>query len=117
MIDVGCGYAQAIQVLCDLRVENYQYFGTDLAICALRRNSRDLEGQWIQCSGNAFPFRPESVDAAICLGTLHHVHDASPVLRELLNTVRSGRLSRHRMKPLTTKRTCLKIWGKRERSQ
>lgn len=88
MVDLGCGLAQAIRTLCHPDEVGYDYIGADLSISALRTNRQTLRGDFIQCTAERMPFRPDSVDAVVMLGTLHHLEDHEQALRSAVAAVR-----------------------------
>jgi len=90
MLDLGCGLAQAIRTLCHPDEVGYDYIGADLSISALRTNRRTLRGNFVQCTAERVPFRCESVDAVVMLGTLHHLSDHEDALRSAVAAVRPG---------------------------
>lgn len=90
MLDLGCGLAQAIRTLCHPDEVHYDYIGVDLSISALRTNRRTLHGDFIQSTAERVPFRPESIDAVVMLGTLHHLDNHEQALRSAVSAVRPG---------------------------
>jgi uncharacterized protein YbaR (Trm112 family)/SAM-dependent methyltransferase len=90
MLDLGCGLAQAIRTLCHPDEVGYDYIGADLSISALRTNRRTLRGDFVQCTAERVPFRGESVDAVVMLGTLHHLSGHEDALRNAVAAVRPG---------------------------
>jgi ubiquinone/menaquinone biosynthesis C-methylase UbiE len=88
-LDVGCGTGGALQAFSVL---GGRWVGTDrselaLAFCQKRGLSRLL-----QASGEALPFRSESVDLLLCLDVLYHrgIQDDRAVIAECYRVLRSG---------------------------
>jgi uncharacterized protein YbaR (Trm112 family)/SAM-dependent methyltransferase len=92
VVDLGCGYSQTVRALMNPQSVDYRYIGTDLAVSALVANRQTLRGEFVQCSVDALPFAKESIDIALCLGTLHHLHRPHVALETILETVRPGGL-------------------------
>ena len=90
LLDVGCGISQTIRTLCDPGNEHYVYVGAELSLSALRTNRETLDGDFVLCSADRLPFRPESLDAAITLGTLHHLAEQERTLEHIAAAVRPG---------------------------
>jgi uncharacterized protein YbaR (Trm112 family)/SAM-dependent methyltransferase len=90
VLDMGCGYSQTIRAICHPSKVGYHYVGCDLALSPLRLSRRDLPGEFVQCSVEKPPFRSESVDAVLMLGTLHHLSDPESALGLAMATVRPG---------------------------
>ncbi len=88
LLDIGCGFSQTIRVLCEPAAVGYDYIGTDLSISALRAGQSTLAGDFIQCTAERPPFRAETVDAIVMLGTLHHLANHEAALAELLGLLR-----------------------------
>jgi SAM-dependent methyltransferase len=90
MLDLGCGLAQTIRVVCDPETVGYSYVGADLSFNALRSARRMLRGDFVQCTADRPPFRVASVDAVVMLGTLHHLPDNQRALERVVQLVRPG---------------------------
>lgn len=90
MLDLGCGLAQTIRALCPPTDVGYSYIGADLSISALETNRRTLAGDFVQCTAGRAPFRENSVDAVLMLGTLHHLTDHDAALEHAVGAVRPG---------------------------
>ena len=88
MLDLGCGLAQTIRVICDPETVGYSYVGADLSFSALRSARRILRGDFVQCTADRPPFRVASVDAVVMLGTLHHLPDNQRTLERVVQLVR-----------------------------
>ena len=92
VLDVGCGVGQTFRVLARPERLNYSYVGIDLSINALLASRRSLAGDFVQCSGTRLPFKPQSVDIIVLLGTLHHLHDAAGALGGMIQLLKPGGL-------------------------
>ena len=90
MVDVGCGTAHSIRLLCPPEEQDYVYVGLELSISALQTNRRTMVGDFIQCSGDQLPFRDSAVDAVVTLGTLHHLARAEQTVELALDCLRPG---------------------------
>jgi len=90
LLDIGCGFAQTIRVLCDPHVVGYNYVGADLSLSALKVNRRTMVGDFVQCSADQLPFRDDCAHAVVLLGTLHHLTNQENTLRRLLGLLRPG---------------------------
>jgi SAM-dependent methyltransferase len=55
-------------------------------------NRRTLDGDFLLASADKLPFRPNTIDAAVMLGTLHHLALHGPSLERVVETVRPGGL-------------------------
>jgi SAM-dependent methyltransferase len=92
LLDIGCGNAQTVQVLCHPDEVGYTYVGVDLSLSALVMNQRTFPGLFVQASATALPFEPETFDAILMLGTLHHLYDPRATLRQILKLLKPGGL-------------------------
>lgn len=92
LLDVGCGVAQTVRLLLPPEENDYVYVGAELSISALETNRATLKGDFVQCSGDRLPFREASLDAAITLGTLHHLREGGGTLVRLLECLKPGGL-------------------------
>ena len=90
MLDLGCGLAQTIRVICDPETVGYSYIGADLSFSALRAARGTLRGDFVQCTADRPPFLAASVDALVMLGTLHHLPDNQRALERAVQLVRPG---------------------------
>lgn len=92
LLDIGCGISQTVRTLCNPESEKFRYVGLELSISALRVNRRTLDGDFLLASADKLPFRPNTMDAAVMLGTLHHLALHGPSLERVVETVRPGGL-------------------------
>lgn len=92
LLDIGCGISQTVRTLCNPESEKFRYIGLELSISALHVNRRTLDGDFLLASADKLPFRPNSLDAAVMLGTLHHLALHGPSLERVVETVRPGGL-------------------------
>jgi SAM-dependent methyltransferase len=92
LLDIGCGNAQTIQVLCHPEMIGYSYVGVDLSLSALTTNQATFPGLFVQASATALPFREQSFDAILMLGTLHHLHEPKRALSRILTLLKPGGL-------------------------
>jgi SAM-dependent methyltransferase len=92
LLDVGCGNAQTVQVVCHPDDLGYTYVGVDLSLSALLMNQQMFRGFFVQASATALPFQPETFDAILMLGTLHHLHDPCASLRQIMKLLKPGGL-------------------------
>jgi SAM-dependent methyltransferase/uncharacterized protein YbaR (Trm112 family) len=92
LLDVGCGNAQTVQVLCHPNEIRYTYVGVDLSLSALLVNQQTFSGLFVQASATALPFQSETFDAILMLGTLHHLHDPCASLRRIVALLKPGGL-------------------------
>ena len=92
LLDIGCGNAQTVQVLCNPETVGYTYVGIDLSLSAVTASQQQFEGVFAQASATALPFRPRTFDAILMLGTLHHLHDPRPTLTYILGFLKPGGL-------------------------
>jgi uncharacterized protein YbaR (Trm112 family)/SAM-dependent methyltransferase len=92
LLDVGCGVAQTIRVLCPPEHIDYVYIGLELSISALTTNRQTMSGDFVQCSADQLPFRDNSVDAVVTLGTLHHLASPERTVGRALDSLRAGGL-------------------------
>lgn len=90
LIDVGCGIAQTIRILCDPMEVGYHYVGADLSLNALELNRATLAGDFVQCNVEEPPFREGSAAGVLSLGTLHHLEDQQATLLHLLRLLKPG---------------------------
>jgi ubiquinone/menaquinone biosynthesis C-methylase UbiE/uncharacterized protein YbaR (Trm112 family) len=90
LLDVGCGNAQTVQVVCHPDEVGYTYVGVDLSLSALLLNQQMFRGFFVQASATALPFQPETFDAILMLGTLHHLHDPCASLRHIVKLLKPG---------------------------
>jgi SAM-dependent methyltransferase/uncharacterized protein YbaR (Trm112 family) len=92
LLDVGCGHAQTVQVLCNPKTVGYMYVGVDLSLSAVIANQETMQGHFVQASATALPFRPRTFDAILMLGTLHHCHSPRETLARILDLLKRGGL-------------------------
>jgi SAM-dependent methyltransferase len=92
LLDIGCGNAQTVQVLCHPDTVGYCYVGVDLSLSALTANQATFPGFFVQASATALPFHEHSFDAILLLGTLHHLHEPKQALGRILTLLRPGGL-------------------------
>jgi uncharacterized protein YbaR (Trm112 family)/SAM-dependent methyltransferase len=92
LLDLGCGLAQTIRVVCNPDEVGYVYIGADLSISALLTNRATMLGEFVQCSVDRLPFRDEAVDVVLTLGTIHHLADHESVVSQIIAVVRPGGL-------------------------
>lgn len=90
LLDIGCGISQTVRTVADPAEHGYVYVGVELSRSAMRVNRETLDGDFVLCSADALPFRRASVDAAIMLGTLHHLAEHQATLDRMIDTVRPG---------------------------
>lgn len=76
VLEVGCGNARSVSWILPPHENGYSYVGTDISFKRLILAKQVIpEGDFIQCSGLNLPFKPESFQAAIAFGVLHHLPD------------------------------------------
>jgi SAM-dependent methyltransferase len=90
LLDVGCGNAQTVQVVCHPAVVGYSYVGVDLALPPLLVNLQAFPGFFVQASATHLPFPPATFDAILLLGALHHLHRPAEALRGILELLKPG---------------------------
>lgn len=94
ILDAGCGPAISPRkfLLPRLRPDD-RYLGLDIAERLLEVARANVPGgTFVQQDLQRLRLRPESLDAVLCLGALHHAPEPQPVLRELLRGLRPGGL-------------------------
>jgi SAM-dependent methyltransferase len=94
ILDAGCGPSISVRkyLAPHLRPSD-KYIGVDIAERMLQVARDNVpRGTFVREDVQRLRLRPESVDAVLCLGALHHAPEPLPVLRELLQSVRPGGL-------------------------
>lgn len=85
ILDVGCGYGYLIQV-CGKK--GYKCIGVDISKYASLKN-RDKSSEVILCSiQSTLPLKPESIDIAVMLDVLEHLHKPSLAIEEIKRVLR-----------------------------
>lgn len=84
ILEIGAGMGETVANLYPPANHNYLYIATDVSKSALQIAARLIpEGEFVQCTVDHLPFRPQSFQAIFCFGVLHHI----PKWQESLATV------------------------------
>lgn len=94
ILDVGCGYGRAFQMLSD-RFRPVRMIGIDIDAKMLEISKRQAEKHSLavdlkQASSSSLPFPAESVDMVFCHQTFHHLIDQHAALREFHRVLKPG---------------------------
>ncbi len=94
ILDAGCGPASSVRRFLMNRLRPVdRYVGVDFAERLLQVAGRDVpSGQFVHLDLEQLRLSPESVDAVLCLGALHHLPRPMQVLGRLLDGLRPGGL-------------------------
>lgn len=81
-LDYGCGVGYVCSLFCEL---GYEVTGVDISPSALERaREREPRATFLESPDDAtLPFGDRTFDVVACLGTIEHVPEPLPVIREL----------------------------------
>lgn len=93
ILDVGCGKGR----YCLPLSKNYDLFGTDISITALRKlwekaAGRNISLPLFHSSATHIPFKDESFDAVLCTGVLQHLleNERREAANEIARVLKTG---------------------------
>lgn len=96
ILEVGCGEAISAQKLLLPFEKDFFYIATDYSYQALKhlrkKYKKSKNMSYIQCLGDAVPFRDESIDDIICLGVMHHMPKKEKHVTDLARKLKPGGL-------------------------
>jgi SAM-dependent methyltransferase len=91
LLEVGCGSARSIYWLFRPKDHNYRYVGLDISLSKLQVAKSVLpEGDFFQASALKLPFEPESFEAVLAFGSLHHLPDPVIGIENCLERIAPG---------------------------
>ncbi len=91
MLEIGSGNSRTISYNFDPGKNSYNYIGTDISFKRLLVAKQAIPtGDFIQTSALNLPFKPESFEAIISFGMLHHLPRPSDAVKECHNLIIPG---------------------------
>ncbi|MCX6809790.1 MAG: methyltransferase domain-containing protein [Candidatus Berkelbacteria bacterium] len=94
ILEVGCGEAISVQKSLLAHSNDFIYFATDYSYQGLKFLKKKLKNKkniiYIQCLGDAIPFKDEMFDDIICLGVIHHMPKKEVHVGELFKKLKTG---------------------------
>ncbi len=94
LLDAGCGAAVTAMTLLGPVLDRVRYLGVDIStavdVARTRFAEAGLSGQFLQADLNRVPLPPESVDAILSEGVLHHTDSTEAAFRSLVPLLKPG---------------------------
>ncbi len=88
VIEIGCGSGYGHNIFTGFQTTRAKVIASDISINMVKlakyySSLQNIPVQYVVCDGKNLPFKNNCIDAAFCIGSLHHVDHCEEIIKDL----------------------------------